>query len=83
MNNAEQRLAQVVPLYNAMAGMFPLLAAELLILRANYVESLVSENNDEVRGRIKQLDEMLRLPHSLSQEIQNLNESLPKMGDSE
>lgn len=83
MNNAEQRLAQVVPLYNAMAGMFPLLSAELMILRANYVESLVSENNDEVRGRIKQLDEMLRLPHSLSQEIQNLNESLPEMGDSE
>lgn len=78
----EKRLAEVAPAYNALVGAWPHVAAELARIRAQHVEALVSENSEELRGRIKQIDDLLFLPHSLRQEMQNLSESLPRAGDS-
>lgn len=74
---AEQRLAQVTPLYSALGGMWPLLAAELERSKADLVISLISENSEELRGRIKQIDDLLNLPHSLRQELDLLTKPLP------
>jgi len=57
------------------SGVWPHLARELEQQRARLVESLISENSEELRGRIKQIDDLLRLPNTLRQE---LNDPLPE-----
>jgi hypothetical protein len=56
-------------------GVWPHLERELEQQRARLVESLISENSEELRGRIKQIDDLLRLPNTLRQE---LNDPLPE-----
>lgn len=56
-------------------GVWPHLTRELEEMRARLVESLISENSEELRGRIKQIDDLLRLPNTLRQE---LNDPLPE-----
>jgi hypothetical protein len=78
-----ERQAQIAPLFSAMHGMWPLLAAELTRIREQHMTGLVAENDEQLRGRIKQIDDLLFLPHSLRQELQNLSESVPDSGDSQ
>lgn len=47
---------------------------ELQRKRQSLLLSLVSSNDDEVRGKIKQLDELIRLPEDLQSEAVNLKQ---------
>lgn len=75
------RMDQVQGLLNALDGAWAPLARELARLRAEKVESLVTENNEQTRGAVKQIDEVLQLPNNLRQELLSLGNSLPDMGE--
>jgi hypothetical protein len=42
----------------------------------DHTRSLVQQNNDETRGRIKALQELLELPESLTQERDSISAAL-------
>lgn len=78
---ARERLNQVQAVLNALPGAWAPLVRELERIRAEKVASLVTANNEELRGAIKFIDEVLQLPNNLHQELLTLANSLPKPGD--
>lgn len=76
-----ERVNQVQAVLNALPGAWAPLARELERIRAEKVEALVTENNEQTRGAVKQIDEVLQLPNNLRQELLNLVNSLPEMGE--
>lgn len=86
MTNEQQaelraRVDQVQACLNALAGAWAPLARELGRIRAEKVESLVTENNEQTRGAVKQIDEVLQLPNNLREELLSLVNSLPETGE--
>lgn len=75
------RLDQVQGLLMALDSTWAPLARELARMRAEKVESLVTENNEQTRGAVKQIDEVLQLPNNLRQELLSLGNSLPETGE--
>ena len=73
-----ERLGHLTGLTSVLHGAWPHFAAELEHLREHYVTSLVTVNSEEVRGKVKMIDELLRLPNTLRQEMDNLAQSLPE-----
>ena len=72
----DKRVAAIGSWLESVSGAWPFLAAELNTRRADLVSRLIATNNEEVRGRIKALDEVLNLPESLSQERQGISAAL-------
>jgi hypothetical protein len=79
--DVRQRTDQVQTVLNALAGSWAPLAREFERIRAEKVASLITANNEEVRGAIKFIDEVLQLPNNLRQELFSLVNSLPETGD--
>jgi hypothetical protein len=73
-----ERRAHVGALLNALPAAWTPLQVELQYLRARYVDDLIVCNNEETRGKVKMIDEMLRLPNTLRQEMNHLAQSLPE-----
>jgi hypothetical protein len=76
----QERLNQVAATLNAMEHGWPTVAAELARRRAEMVERLVAADNAELRGAIKQIDEVLQLPNNLRQELLSYDKALPETG---
>lgn len=57
-------------------GAWPFLAAELRAKRDALVQQLIGKDNEETRGRIKALQDVLNLPETLSQEREGINAGL-------
>lgn len=77
MDKAERR-AHVGALLNALPAAWTPLQVELHHLRERYVADLVVANDEQKRGMVKMIDEMLRLPNTLRQEMNHLAQSLPE-----
>lgn len=75
------RVDQLQSALNALPGAWAPLAREFERIRAEKLLALVTENNEQTRGAIKQIDEVLQLPNNLRQELLNLAKSLPDMGE--
>lgn len=73
----QKRLAEIAEVQSAIMACWPSIKNELNRLRLNLVVELVTANNEETRGRIKQLDDMLELPQRLHQEALLLSQELP------
>lgn len=56
----------------AMRAVWPVLVSELEAMRADAVASLVAQESEQVRGRIKALDAVMDLPHTVKDEVQQL-----------
>jgi DNA anti-recombination protein RmuC len=70
----EDRLAQ---LERALAGMpWDCVAAEVKGRIEELTQQLITQNNDETRGRIKALQDLLDLPVALQQEREGLTAAL-------
>lgn len=65
---AQERLAQITPLQHALQAAWTTLKPHLEARRAELIAKLVSANDEQTRGRIKELDELLELPERLQQE---------------
>lgn len=72
---------ELAALHNALAGSWPFLRPWLEQKKKDLLLALISANNEEARGRIKQLDEILNLPEQLQSELvsfqQQQEEELP------
>lgn len=75
------RLDQVQTTLNALDGAWAPLAREFERIRGEKVAALITANNEEVRGAIKFIDEVLQLPNNLRQELLSLANSLPETGE--
>jgi type VI protein secretion system component VasF len=79
--DVRQRVDQVQAVLNAIPEAWAPLAREFERIRAEKVDKLITANNEELRGAIKFIDEVLQLPNNLRQELLNLVNSLPKTGE--
>lgn len=73
-----ERRSHVSTLFNALPATWTPLRVELQQMREQYVVSLVTQNSEEMRGRIKMIDDLLRLPETLRQEMNQFEQSLPE-----
>lgn len=67
--NDDPRRSEAAATLSAMETLWPAIVRELLRMRATKVESLVTENDEQTRGAVKCIDELLRLPNTLQQEL--------------
>lgn len=83
MTDNAARLTEVDRLLMAADAIWPQLAREIGVMVAQHVETLITQDNPEVRGRIKALRDLLNLPESLRQERADiLAAELPDDSDS-
>jgi hypothetical protein len=75
-----ERRGQVTALLNALPAAWSLLAAELRQRRADLLERLVAADDPELRGAIKEIDQILQLPNNLQQELLSFVNALPDEG---
>jgi hypothetical protein len=71
MNDA----ARMTQIDAALAGMhvaWPAVCHEIKLLIADYTAALVSQNNEETRGRIKALHDLMDLPEALEAERRSI-----------
>ena len=71
-----ERKAQLQTLLNAMQN-WPQIRPELERMKAQMVMSLVTSDDEQLRGRIKQLNDILDLPATLFSELQGIQDALP------
>lgn len=77
------RIAEAQATLNATQGVWPYICNELQRERLAKMERLVVAEDPELRGRIKQIDDLLQMPQYLRREIENLSGALPDSGASE
>ena len=70
------RIAEISVLLNLIQS-WPTLIPELERRKLELVNSLVMQENEEIRGRIKQINDFIDLPSALYQELRVLQEALP------
>jgi len=78
LQNIRVRMSECQATLNAMDGVWPHIARELRRERLAQIERLVVAEDQELRGRIKQIDELLLLPQYLRREITDLSNALPE-----
>jgi hypothetical protein len=72
----EDRLAQLDEQLRAMQGAWPVLAAVLQERITAHTAQLVSKNDEELRGRIKALQDLQNMPETLQQEREGIRAAL-------
>lgn len=72
----DERLQHINQLIQAIQPGWPLLLAELETMIREKTESLIAENNEETRGAIKALRQLIELPQTLHQEREGLTAAL-------
>lgn len=60
---------EIAVLQRALAGSWPFLRPWLEQKKKDLLIALINANNEEARGKIKQLDEILNLPEQLQSEL--------------
>lgn len=60
---------EIAVLHSALAGSWPFLRPWLEQKKKDLLIALINANNEEARGKIKQLDEILNLPEQLQSEL--------------
>lgn len=75
----EERLEQINKLMPALQS--PALAAYINETVASLTQSLINQNNEETRGRVKALRDLLTLPEALQQERKALTAALSEESD--
>lgn len=73
---AEDRLGQLNETLAAIGPAWPHIARFLKQRAEEMTESLISADNEQTRGRIKQLRELLNLPETLQQERDGIQRGL-------
>lgn len=81
--NAQERLEQLNRVLAAMQGCWAPIAEELGNRIGDHTASLIAENNEETRGRIKALRELLNLPEALLSERDGIKSGLSEQSDPE
>lgn len=72
----DERLQHINQLMQAIQPGWPFLLAELETMIQGKTESLIAQNDDETRGAIKALRQLIDLPQTLHQEREGLTAAL-------
>lgn len=78
----EERVEHINKTLQAMQTAWPFFMVELKAKLHDKTESLITQNDDEARGAIKMLRELMELPEALQQERRDLTAELPDSSDS-
>ena len=73
--SAVDRLREIDTVLSAMSG-WAAVQAEIDRKTASYIEQLVNQNNEELRGRIKALQLVRNLPETLASERESMSAAL-------
>ena len=68
----QARLTLINQLLGALQTVWPQLEAHLVERKDRFTKQLVAANNEEIRGRIKELSELMELPTRLHREAVDL-----------
>jgi hypothetical protein len=71
---ANERLAEILPLQQALAASWTFLKVYLEQRKRELVTDLVAADDEQKRGRIKEINDLLELPERLQQEAVNLQQ---------
>jgi hypothetical protein len=77
----EQRQAQIAQALPALSSAWPYLTREIESRIASLTGRLITENDEQTRGRIKALRELLNLPETLQQEREGITAGLSEESD--
>lgn len=81
IDEAQQRYAVVTRTLEAISPGWPFLCAELDLLITQQTDSLITQNNEETRGRIKALRDLRDLPSTLQSEREQYRAALSEQSD--
>jgi hypothetical protein len=76
-----EKLSTLQRLKDGILPVFPLLKSHYETEMSRLTASLINFNDEVTRGRIQQLLDILRLPHKLDDEIQNIHRILSQSDD--
>lgn len=71
---ARARLAEIAPLQQGLAAAWNTLEKHLQARKAHLVAKLIAADDEQARGRIKEIDDLLGLPERLQQEAMSLHQ---------
>lgn len=71
---ANRRMAEILPLQQALAASWGPLEKHLQDRKDDLVVRLIVKNDEETRGRIKEIDDLLALPQRLQREAVDLQQ---------
>lgn len=75
----ETRLGQISAVIDAMRGAWPVVSREIEARRQDLIGNLITQDNEQERGAIKELRNVLDLPSTLQQEREALAAALSEM----
>jgi hypothetical protein len=70
------RANEISQAIEAMHGAWPFLLREIQRLKAEKLPDLIAKDDEQLRGRIKQLQELEELPLQLRRELEDINAAL-------
>ena len=77
MSDAVHARISEISALTGMLQLWPTLRPELERQKLALVDNLVTQENEQIRGRIKQINDFIDLPSALNQELRGLQEALP------
>jgi hypothetical protein len=77
----EARISRISLTLGTLQAAWPHLTAEIGARIERHTQRLVAENDEQTRGRIKALADLLNLPETLNQERESLTAALSEQSD--
>lgn len=77
----EERLDRINRLLAGLGGVWHLIAAELQTREQGLIADLISQDDEQKRGAIKELRTLLNLPETLHQERESIAAALSEQSD--
>lgn len=77
----EGRIGQIGRVLDALRGAWPALSMEIQSRVTQLTESLITQDNEQERGAIKELRNLLNLPETLQYEREGLAAALSEQSD--
>lgn len=74
--NPDERIAQINQTLEALRSGWPFFAAVMQERVGELTASLIAENNEQTRGRLKELRQLMELPDTLTQERDGITAAL-------
>ena len=77
----EQRRAHITQTLSVLHPIWPLLTAEVVVRISDMTERLIAQDDEQTRGGIKALRELLNLPETLQHEREGITAGLSEDSD--
>lgn len=62
-----------------MRAVWPTIQQELRARRNSLTDNLIAENNEQTRGRIKEMEDLINLPTTLYSELRAIEDALAEL----